>query len=55
LVYDLDRAIEIFKPVPVGDARNSGQNVAFLRQFAAQYRGFAFHVALPPRHSMSSV
>jgi hypothetical protein len=36
LGYDLDQAVQIFKPLPLGDARNTLQLPPFLRQFAVQ-------------------
>jgi hypothetical protein len=36
LGYDLDRAMQIFKPLPLGDAENTLQHADFLRKSTAQ-------------------
>jgi len=46
LRYDLDRAVQIFKPLPLSDARNTLQYAAFFTAVRSPInRSFAFYVA----------
>jgi hypothetical protein len=50
LRYDLGRAMQIFKPLPLGDARNTLQHAAFFTAVRSPInRTFAFYVASPTR------
>jgi len=48
LRYDLGRAMQIFKPLPLGDARNTLQHAAFLLLFAAQLIAALLSMSLLP-------
>jgi hypothetical protein len=47
LGYDLDRAMQIFKPLPLGDAGNTLQHADFLQKSTAQLITALPFISLP--------